>query len=111
MDKKLGDIEKDLRSLRVHEPSADFASKVVMQVVQQIESKPVLGFWMKWIPWFCMTGFTVIFLVFLFLIMQFLSTEMIDPKILLALQVIGASGMGIFLFLSMDRLLRDRILR
>lgn len=103
------DIEKDLKTLKVHEPSYGFASRVTMETVRQLESESALNPWIKWIPRFCTIGFAVVFLVFLFLMVKYFSVNMIHPNVFLALQAIGFVGIGFFLFYLIDRVLKRMI--
>lgn len=111
MKKEKYDIETDLKTLPIHEPSCEFASKVTMMALEQAEKKTHVQPWMKWIPTFCIVGFVSLFVVFVFLVLQYLLIEQIHANTIMVLKGIAFIGASYFSFLLLDRFLRQAIMQ
>ncbi|MEM7298748.1 MAG: hypothetical protein AAF391_10840 [Bacteroidota bacterium] len=109
MSKKKYDIEKDLRTLEIHEPSEGFASKVTMIARQQAETEIHIHLAMKWIPKFCVAGFILLFGLFLFLLLRYANLDELNDNTILVLRGIGFIGISYLSYIVLDRFLKQRI--
>ena len=111
--KQKENLETDLKSLDILEPSEGFASRVTLNAMLQLQNKEQSQFYplMEWIPRFCIVGFLVVFIILAMIIIHHYGLGIFTSNVIAVIRIIGLCGGGMLIYFLLDQQLARMILR